>query len=95
MIAVDPLIGGPVDIGFQVAHAEAVDRIAELDLGLDLVALGHGHLAHVVAEAGDLQTARFVPSEGGACPDRQLLAHIRLLPVADDHGASLAAGGCR
>ena len=49
----------------QVAHAVAVDRVAEAELGLDLVALGHGHLPHVVAEAGDLSGLRSSAQAGG------------------------------
>ncbi len=55
-----------------------------MDLGLDLVALGDGHLAHVVAESGDLRASRIVPGTCGSCPDAQLLLHSLLLPVADD-----------
>ena len=39
----------------QLAHAVAVDFHAQADLGLDLVAFGHGHLPHVVAQPGDFQ----------------------------------------
>ena len=47
--AASPTVVDPVD---EVADAVAVDRKAELHLGRDLVALGHRHFAHVVAEAG-------------------------------------------
>jgi len=39
----------------EIAHAVAIDRIAKLDLRLHLVTLGHGHFAHVVTKAGNLQ----------------------------------------
>ena len=48
--------------------AVAVDRDAELDLGLDLVALGDRDLAHVVPEAGDPQVLRLVPASTRPAP---------------------------
>ena len=53
----------------EVADAVAVDRDAQPDLRLDLVALGDRDLAHVVAEAGDLERLRLVPARGRARPD--------------------------
>src|SRR3712207_7801238 len=46
-----------VDHGDQVVDAPGVHRHAEADLGLDLVALGHRDVAHVVAEARQPQRA--------------------------------------
>ena len=43
-----------VDVGDQIADAVAVDGIAELDLGSDLVALRDRNFAHVVPDTGDL-----------------------------------------
>ncbi len=67
----------------QVAHAVAVDGPAQLDLGLDLVALGDRDLAHVVAEAGDLEAAAVGEGGGRAHPAGELLEDGRGLPVAD------------
>ena len=52
---VDLLVGDRVDGRDQVVHAVGVDREAEPQLGLDLVALGDRDVAHVVAEAGQPQ----------------------------------------
>jgi hypothetical protein len=49
---VDVGVGGRLDRGDQVVDGVGVDRGAEAQLGLHLVALGDGHIAHVVAEAG-------------------------------------------
>ena len=57
-----------VDACYQIAHAIGVDAVAELGLGLDLVAFGHGHFAHVVVKAGNLQVLRLVPAGSGARP---------------------------
>ena len=60
----------------QVAQAVAVHRVAEANLGVDLVALGDGHLAHVVADAGDLGRLRVVPRGGGAAPVANSSLHV-------------------
>ena len=51
-------VGDRVDDRDQVVDAVGVDRDAEAQLGLDLVALGDGDVAHVVAEAGQPQRAQ-------------------------------------
>ena len=64
---------------------------AEADLGLDLVALGDGDLAHVVAEAGDLRSRCASCQPAAARAQRaEPLRHDRVLPVADDHLAAVA-----
>ena len=68
----------------QVADAVAVDREAESRLRLDLVAVGDGDLAHVVAEPRDAEPVRLVPAGGGACPRSRGARPRRVLPVADD-----------
>ena len=55
-----------------------------LHLGFDLVALGHGHLPHVVAEAGDPGALGVVPGRRGPGPDAQLRLDLLILPVPDD-----------
>lgn len=65
-------VGGGVDDGVddgdEVVDAVGVDGDAEAELGLDLVALGDGDVAHVVAEAGELEGGEFGASGGGAGP---------------------------
>ena len=51
------LVGDRVDDGDQVVDAVGVDRDAEAQLRLDLVALGDRDVAHVVAEPGQPQRA--------------------------------------
>ena len=67
----------------QVTNAIAVDRGAERDLGGDLVALGHGDLAHVVAEARNAHLLRFTPGGGSTAQAPMSSVHRRVLPVAD------------
>ena len=68
----------------EVAHAVAVGREAELHLRRDLVAFGHGDLAHVVAEAAELRALPVVPGARGAHPGADAVLHLRVRPVADD-----------
>ncbi len=49
----------------------AVHREAQAHLGLHLVALGDGHVAHVVAEAGHPQVLPVVPGAGRPRPTRR------------------------
>ncbi len=68
---------------------QLVDRVgvagrAQARLHLDLVAVGVGHLAHVVAEADDPQPAGLVGARGGAHPGPDAGLHGGVLPVARD-----------
>ena len=55
---VDVGVGGGVHRVDEIVDAPGVDGDAEPHLGLDLVALGDRDLAHVVAEAGELERAQ-------------------------------------
>ena len=81
---VDLGLGGGVDFRDEIADAEGVHFPAEADLGGNLVAFRDGNVAHVVADAGDLEVARGVPAAGGAGPGGEALVDFRVLPVADD-----------
>ena len=59
-------VGDRVDGGDQVVDAVGVDRDAEAQLRLDLVALGHRDVAHVVAEAGQPQRPQLARSPSAA-----------------------------
>ena len=88
VFAAEPVDGPVVDgrirnFGDEIAHAVAVDGKAEPHFGRDLVALGDGDLAHVVAEAGELRALQIVPGPGGAHPGAQPILHLGVLPVAD------------
>lgn len=76
-----------VDHLHQIADRVVVHLIAELDLGLNLVALGDRHVAHVVAKAGDLEVAAVVNGGGDPHPVAQLAVGLFILPVTDHHGA--------
>ena len=61
----------------QVVHPVRVDRDAEAQLGLDLVALGDGHVAHVVAEPGQPEVAQVVTPDRRPRPGRDPRDHDR------------------
>ncbi len=63
-----------VGAGQQVAQPVAVDLIAQAALGLDLVAFGDRDVAHVVAQAGDLERALVGDGRGGPAPSVEVVA---------------------
>ena len=75
---VDVGVGDRVDLRHQVVDAVGVHRDAEAQLGLDLVALGDGDVAHVVAEAGQRAGRR-----GGRGPRRRGSSRRRAAPAPD------------
>ena len=77
----------------QRAHGPGVDLPAQLGLHLDLVALGHSHLAHVVAKAHHLELLGERHAHRGAHPVAQLPEDLLVLPVARDHLARHAQAG--
>ena len=81
---VDLCIGNGFDRVREDVDAVAVDGDAQPNLRLDLVALGDRDLAHVVAEAGDLERLRLVPAGGRACPDAHARRDLRVAPMTDD-----------
>ena len=73
-----------VDTSNEVANAVAVDAEAEPALGLDLVAVSHGDLAHVLAEAGDPAGFPVMPGGCGPAPRADTLLDLRVGPVPHD-----------
>jgi hypothetical protein len=82
--AVDLGVRRLLDPGDEIADAVAVDRVPELPLGGDLVALGDRHLAHVVPEARELEALAVGPSARRPHPDAYGLVDAVFLPMADD-----------
>ena len=66
---------------------------AQLDLRLDLVALGDGHVAHVVRHAQYAHVAALHQTHGRAHPVRHALLHALVAPMAGDHLALDAHAG--
>ena len=60
----------------------------------DFVTFSDGDVAHVIAEAGDLQVLRFVPAQCRACPCGYLCDGLSVLPEADDYFSWKAEAGC-
>jgi len=82
---VDVGVAGVIHRAHQVANAIAVDAVAKLDLRRHLVALGHGHVAHVIAKARELRALPVGPGRGRARPRAQAGLHIFIRPVAHHH----------
>ncbi len=91
---VDGLVRDGVHDGDQVVDAPGVDRHAEADLGLDLVPLGHGDVAHVVAEPGQFQRPRAAAAPAAArAHDADPGTHPGVGDVAGDRRPRHAAAG--
>ena len=78
---VDLSLGDGVHHLHQVAHGPGVHLPAQLALDLHLVALGNGHLPHVVAKAHDLHALGHSHAHGGLHPAADPLPDGQLLPV--------------
>ena len=83
-LRVDFRLGHLVHGVHQLAHGPGVDLPAELGLHLDLVALSHGHFAHVVAKAHDLHRLGDGHAHRRAHPGANAGLHVLILPVAGD-----------
>jgi hypothetical protein len=68
----------------KISHSVSIDGIAELDFRADLIAFCDCNVAHVVAEAGDLELLRVVPCARSAEPSPSLGLNLRILPKAHD-----------
>ncbi len=68
----------------QIVDTPGVDGDAEAQLGLRLVALRHGNVAHVVAETRDLQLVHGGPPGSGAGPGSNLRRHGGIGDMPDD-----------
>ena len=88
LVVLDGLVGGD-----QLVDGPGVDRGAEHALGLGLVALGHGHVAHVVAPAHDLHVVGGIPAGAGTGPGGDLLGDLGVGVVADHDLAVDAQAG--
>ena len=82
-----------VDDGHQITDAVGVHRVAKFDFGFHFVAFGHGHVAHVVAEADEFGALPVGPGRGHAAPDAKAIVHGLALPMAHHHLAVQAHAG--
>src|SRR6266487_4135266 len=69
----------------QVAHSVAIDRVAEPQLGFDLISLGDCYLTHVIAEAGKPGSLGICPRTCCSAPGAQVLLHVFVLPVSNHY----------
>ena len=66
----------------QLADGAVVDVVSQTLLGLDLVAVGNGHVVHLVAEAENEHILSVGPSGAYAHPDADLVLRLLILPVS-------------
>src|SRR4051794_7603206 len=83
---VDVAIGTGVDACRQIADTEGIDAETEASLGLDLVALGDGDLAHVVPEPSDPAGRPVTSGARGPRPHADPLLDGAVRPMADHDG---------
>ena len=86
-------VGDGLHRGHEIVDAVGVDGHAETHLGLDLVALGHRDVAHVVAETGELQRTDLGQPARRTCPRRDPRRHQWIRHVAGDRLARRAHAG--
>ncbi len=81
---VDLSVAGVVDGADEVADAIPVGREAQPADGLDLVAVGHRDVAHVLAEPGDAAAVPIVPCPRRPRPGPDPVLDLGVRPVAGD-----------
>ena len=84
---VDGRLGNVIDHGDEVVDGVGVDRCAEVQFGVDLVAFGDRDTAHVVTEAGELEVPHGIPRGGDPSPGRNSVSGVLVVDVARDRGA--------
>ncbi len=80
-------IGGIIDQLNQIAHAIAVDIIAQPHLRFNFVTFCHRYITHIIAKAGDLRALRVGPCTSGPHPYAYLFLSFIILPVTRDYFA--------
>ena len=85
VLRLDCRIAHAVDFGHEIADTVIIHRPAQTDLCLDLVALGHSHITHRIAETADLDAEAFIISNRNVLPLRDLRLHLSIAPEAVDH----------
>src|SRR5512146_1034439 len=68
----------------KVSHTKATNRIAQSELCFDFVAFRNSYLAHVIAEAGDLESLRVVPGARRSRPDFNFTDNVGVLPITNN-----------
>ena len=77
----------------QLTDAISVDGVAQFDLRSDFVTFGHCHVAHVVAEASNLQLLSVMPGAGRPRPRLNFRVNICIAPGTDDNLARKTHSG--
>ena len=85
---VDVSVRNRIHVLDEVSDAVVRNRPAELNHRLDLVAVGHRHVAHVVAEAGNLKLLAVCRGKACAHPISDAAPRFIAAPMPDDHLAS-------
>ena len=82
---VDVALGHRCDRLRDLRHRVGVHLPAEFDLGLHLVALGDGYVAHIVRDAHHPDVAALDHAHRGPHPGRDPALNVRVRPVAHHH----------
>ena len=67
--------------------------VAETDFSLNLVAVGHSHIVHLVAKTDDEHVLSVGPADADALPYGDALEGLGVLPVAGDNLAAHTHAG--
>ena len=85
VLGVDVRLADTIDDFDEIADRPVVDRPAELDLRLDLIALRDSYIAHRIAEAADLDAEALVVGDGDVFPRSDLILDFFIAPPAVDN----------
>ena len=78
-------LGDGLHLPHQITDSPGVHLPAQPGLNLHLVALGNGHLPHVVTETHDLHASGHGGADGGPHPEADALLNCFILPVPGDN----------
>src|SRR5205807_2493517 len=70
---------------YKLSNAVSIHRVAQSDLRVDFVSLGHRNIPHVVAQASDLQVLSVMPGAGGSRPDGNIGMNTCISPGTNDY----------
>jgi len=85
--------GDLLDKGYQVTDGEVIHMVSQAHLGFHLVAIGYGHIVHVVAKAYNLHVPGILPGDCNPHPYGNPGVYILVFPMAYHYLAVLAHAG--
>src|SRR5690554_5616339 len=79
--------------GYQIGNGKIIYVVTQLQLGIYLVAIGYGHIIHLVTKANDAQILSIGPSRSYPHPYRDAFLRFGILPMAYHHFARTTHAG--